>query len=229
MPKPQAEAEAAPTPPQMTAENLADGQTVTGSVDWRAHTIGPVARVEFAVDGTVIATSTAEPWATTWDTIQRRGRHARARGARVHEGRPPRRPDDQRYCGAVSDRARASACAAGCSTASARSSRACARRTPRGAPERSPRHPTSGGPCRSAARSRHAGPPDRAGAPRALSPPSGRACSSSRRSRARGRSQARRGALAGVGPRRSFVSTPHSSGVRPCSRSVAFCALRIRW
>jgi hypothetical protein len=53
--------------PQITAENIADGQTVTGEVTWRAHTIGPVARVEFAVDGTVIATQTAEPWAATWD------------------------------------------------------------------------------------------------------------------------------------------------------------------
>jgi hypothetical protein len=55
-------------PPQVTAQNLADGQVVSGPVDWRAHTIGPVARVEFVVDGTVIATETAEPWATTWDS-----------------------------------------------------------------------------------------------------------------------------------------------------------------
>ena len=57
-----------PPAPQVTAQNLADGQTVTGLVDWRAHTIGAVARVEFVVDGTVLATETAEPWATTWDT-----------------------------------------------------------------------------------------------------------------------------------------------------------------
>ncbi len=54
--------------PQVTAQNLADGQSVSGVVDWRAHTIGPIARVEFVVDGSVIATSTAEPWATSWDT-----------------------------------------------------------------------------------------------------------------------------------------------------------------
>lgn len=59
----------APTaPPQITAENIADGQTVSGTVDWRAHTIGPVARVEFAVDGNVVATQTSGPWATTWDS-----------------------------------------------------------------------------------------------------------------------------------------------------------------
>jgi N-acetyl-anhydromuramyl-L-alanine amidase AmpD len=55
-------------PPLVTAQNLADGQAVSGVVDWRAHTIGPVARVEFAVDGAVIATATTEPWATTWDS-----------------------------------------------------------------------------------------------------------------------------------------------------------------
>jgi len=55
-------------PPQITAENLADGQSVSGTVDWRAHTIGPVARVEFAVDGNVIAAQTSGPWAATWDS-----------------------------------------------------------------------------------------------------------------------------------------------------------------
>jgi hypothetical protein len=55
-------------PPEVTAQNLAEGQTVTGLVGWRAHTVGPVARVQFAVDGTVVATLTTEPWATTWDT-----------------------------------------------------------------------------------------------------------------------------------------------------------------
>jgi hypothetical protein len=54
-------------PPQITAENLADGQTVSGAVPWRAHTVGPVARVEFVVDGAVIETQTAGPWATSWN------------------------------------------------------------------------------------------------------------------------------------------------------------------
>ncbi len=54
-------------PPQITSANVTDGQTVAGTVDWRAHTIGPVARVEFAVDGVVVARQTREPWATTWD------------------------------------------------------------------------------------------------------------------------------------------------------------------
>ncbi|HEU5361812.1 MAG TPA: Ig-like domain-containing protein, partial [Gaiellaceae bacterium] len=48
--------------------NVTDGQAVSGVVDWRAHTIGPVARVEFSVDGVVVARQTREPWATTWDS-----------------------------------------------------------------------------------------------------------------------------------------------------------------
>jgi hypothetical protein len=70
-PKPPPKPKPSPRPlpaPQVTAQNLADGQTVSGVVDWRAHTIGPVAHVEFVVDGTVIASATTEPWATTWDT-----------------------------------------------------------------------------------------------------------------------------------------------------------------
>jgi hypothetical protein len=68
-PKPKPKPKPKPLPaPQVTAQNLAEGQAVTGLVDWRAHTIGPVARVEFLVDGAVIATLTTEPWATTWDS-----------------------------------------------------------------------------------------------------------------------------------------------------------------
>jgi len=69
--RPQPAAKPAPKPlppPQVTAQNLADGSTVTGVVDWRAHTIGPVARVEFVVDGVVISSSTAGPWEASWDT-----------------------------------------------------------------------------------------------------------------------------------------------------------------
>jgi N-acetyl-anhydromuramyl-L-alanine amidase AmpD len=49
-------------------QNLADGAALTGVVDWRAHTTGAIARVEFVVDGTVLATQTREPWETSWDT-----------------------------------------------------------------------------------------------------------------------------------------------------------------
>ena len=68
-PKPKLIPKPKPLPaPQVTAQNLADGQTVAGAVDWRAHTIGPVARVQFVVDGVVIATVTSEPWVTIWDS-----------------------------------------------------------------------------------------------------------------------------------------------------------------
>jgi N-acetyl-anhydromuramyl-L-alanine amidase AmpD len=68
-PKPTPKPTPAPVPPpEVTAQNLAEGQAVTGLVDWRAHTVGPVARVQFVIDGTVVATLTTEPWATTWDT-----------------------------------------------------------------------------------------------------------------------------------------------------------------
>jgi hypothetical protein len=56
-----------PPAPQIVTQNVADAQVVTGPVDWRVHTIGAVARVEFAVDGVLIATQTREPWAVTWD------------------------------------------------------------------------------------------------------------------------------------------------------------------
>jgi N-acetyl-anhydromuramyl-L-alanine amidase AmpD len=77
-PKPKPAPKPQPVPaPQITAQNLADGQSVSGLVDWRAHTIGAVARVEFAVDGTVIATPTTEPWAASWDsTTVPAGTHA---------------------------------------------------------------------------------------------------------------------------------------------------------
>ena len=68
-PAPNPKPKPAPLPPapQITAQNLADAQTVDGVVDWRVHTIGAVARVQFAVDGAVLTTQTSEPWATTWD------------------------------------------------------------------------------------------------------------------------------------------------------------------
>ncbi len=90
-PKPKPKPKPAPKPlppPQVTAQNIADGSAVTGVVDWRAHTIGPVARVEFVVDGTVIATSTSEPWATTWDTSTvTPGPHALEVRAYTNDGR----------------------------------------------------------------------------------------------------------------------------------------------
>jgi N-acetyl-anhydromuramyl-L-alanine amidase AmpD len=65
-PKPRPKPALPPLPPP--EQTIADGSTVAGVVDWHAHTSGPVARVEFVVDGKVIATETGEPWQTTWDT-----------------------------------------------------------------------------------------------------------------------------------------------------------------
>jgi N-acetyl-anhydromuramyl-L-alanine amidase AmpD len=57
-----------PAPLPAPLQSIVDGSTLAGVVDWRAHTSGPIARVEFLVDGKVIATDTGEPWETTWDT-----------------------------------------------------------------------------------------------------------------------------------------------------------------
>jgi N-acetyl-anhydromuramyl-L-alanine amidase AmpD len=65
----------ATAPPRIVSETVADGQTVSGVVDWRAHTLGPVARVEFVVDGTTIAKPTTEPWQATWDATALTGAH----------------------------------------------------------------------------------------------------------------------------------------------------------
>ena len=53
---------------KVVSQTVVDGSTVGGVVDWRAHTIGPIARLQFVVDGTVLATATQEPWSTSWDT-----------------------------------------------------------------------------------------------------------------------------------------------------------------
>jgi hypothetical protein len=62
-------------PIRVVSQTLADGSSVSGPVAWGAHTVGPVARVQFLVDGRVLATSTAEPWTTTWDTTSAVGPH----------------------------------------------------------------------------------------------------------------------------------------------------------
>jgi hypothetical protein len=62
-------------PPRIVSESLADGQAVSGVVDWRVHTLGPVARVEFLVDGVTIARETREPWQASWDATALTGSH----------------------------------------------------------------------------------------------------------------------------------------------------------
>jgi N-acetyl-anhydromuramyl-L-alanine amidase AmpD len=73
-----------PSPIRVVSQTIADGSTLSGVVTWGAHTVGPVARVQFLVDGTVIATPTTEPWQATWDTTPAVGTHVlsvRALGA----------------------------------------------------------------------------------------------------------------------------------------------------
>jgi hypothetical protein len=62
-------------PIRIVSQTIVDGSTVSGVVMWGAHTVGPVAKVQFLVDGTVIATATREPWAATWDTSSAIGGH----------------------------------------------------------------------------------------------------------------------------------------------------------
>ncbi|HEY6962651.1 MAG TPA: N-acetylmuramoyl-L-alanine amidase [Gaiellaceae bacterium] len=62
-------------PPRVVSETVADGQSVSGVVDWRAHTLGPVARVVFLVDGSTLATQTREPWQVSWDATALSGTH----------------------------------------------------------------------------------------------------------------------------------------------------------
>jgi N-acetyl-anhydromuramyl-L-alanine amidase AmpD len=57
-----------PTPPEIVAGSLAEGQALQGVVAWTASVRGSVVRVEFVVDGAVRATAVAAPFAYAWDT-----------------------------------------------------------------------------------------------------------------------------------------------------------------
>jgi N-acetyl-anhydromuramyl-L-alanine amidase AmpD len=82
-------AKAKPSPKvRVVSQNLQNGATVSGGVTWHAHTIGPVARVQFVVDGTVVATMTTEPWTTAWDSsTTSQGSHVLAVRALTKDGR----------------------------------------------------------------------------------------------------------------------------------------------
>jgi hypothetical protein len=87
-PKPKPKPKLAPKPSfRIVSESVADGQTVSGVVDWRAHTVGPVARVEFGVDGTTIARATSEPWQASWDASALSGTHVLEVRAYTLDGR----------------------------------------------------------------------------------------------------------------------------------------------
>lgn len=77
-----------PPAPHVVSQTVADGQLVSGPVDWRVHTIGAVARVEFVVDGVVAATQTREPWSFGWDaTNATAGPHTLEARAYTKDGR----------------------------------------------------------------------------------------------------------------------------------------------
>jgi N-acetyl-anhydromuramyl-L-alanine amidase AmpD len=55
-------------PAKIASSSIADGQTVSGVQHWLVATTGSVKKVEFVVDGSLRATSTAAPYAYDWDT-----------------------------------------------------------------------------------------------------------------------------------------------------------------
>jgi N-acetyl-anhydromuramyl-L-alanine amidase AmpD len=55
-------------PAAIVADSLADGQTVSGLQHWLVQTSGSVARVDFVLDGAVVGSSTATPYAFDWNT-----------------------------------------------------------------------------------------------------------------------------------------------------------------
>jgi hypothetical protein len=59
-----------PTPPEVVAQTLSEGQTVAGIVQWRATVRGGVALVEFVVDGVVSGSTSHAPYQWSWDTTQ---------------------------------------------------------------------------------------------------------------------------------------------------------------
>jgi hypothetical protein len=91
MPKPKPNPLPKPKPlpaAKVVSQTVLDGSTVGGVVDWRAHTIGPIARLQFVVDGAVIATATREPWSASWDTTAATpGAHVLAVRALATDGR----------------------------------------------------------------------------------------------------------------------------------------------
>jgi N-acetyl-anhydromuramyl-L-alanine amidase AmpD len=88
-PKPKPRPKPKPLPAaKIVSQTVVDGSTVGGVVDWRAHTIGPIARLQFVLDGTVLATATQEPWSTSWDTTAvAPGAHVLAVRALAKDGR----------------------------------------------------------------------------------------------------------------------------------------------
>jgi hypothetical protein len=61
---------------RVTRSSPADGRRVSGFVLWRAQVAGPVAKVEFRVDGRLLGTDVRRPFTLGWDTgAEAPGRH----------------------------------------------------------------------------------------------------------------------------------------------------------
>jgi N-acetyl-anhydromuramyl-L-alanine amidase AmpD len=57
-----------PAPIVLVSQSLANGAVVQGVVQWQVAAQGPLARVEFVVDGATRATAAVAPYAFAWDT-----------------------------------------------------------------------------------------------------------------------------------------------------------------
>ncbi|HEY7207041.1 MAG TPA: N-acetylmuramoyl-L-alanine amidase [Gaiellaceae bacterium] len=59
-----------PAPPQILAQTLTEGETLSGSVRWEVQLKGKVGLVEFLVDGVLADAEFAAPFGFDWDTTQ---------------------------------------------------------------------------------------------------------------------------------------------------------------
>jgi N-acetyl-anhydromuramyl-L-alanine amidase AmpD len=87
-PKPKPKPVPAPVPaPAVLAQSLADGQTISGPVDWQVQADNAV-RVEFLVDAAVRATASTAPYSWAWDpSTDAAGEHTLVARAVGRDGR----------------------------------------------------------------------------------------------------------------------------------------------
>ena len=78
-------------------QNLSNGQTVIGSISWAASTFDrEVSKVEFSVDGQLVASDGAAPYGISYDTTRVAQRDAPIRRQGVRDGRHHGHCDRQR-------------------------------------------------------------------------------------------------------------------------------------
>jgi hypothetical protein len=93
-PQPAARPKPKPTPTalRITGQSLADGQTVTGFVLWRADVGGAASSVQFLVDGELRGTDVQRPFTLGWDTAaEQPGPHRLVVRAIARDGRSAER------------------------------------------------------------------------------------------------------------------------------------------